>query len=272
MPVSLAISSYHLVVISSLFLWFLVFIPQAHKEERFMFPIFPLLCLTASLSLNLLHQFFSWLLPRSSSFVLNVIFALLLLSAAVSVSRGVALFKGYHAPLDVYSKLESVNDQLNKQNFSGNVHLCVGKEWHRFPSSFFLPDPKWKLQFLKSQFSGLLPKPYDETLQGVLNITRFIPTEMNDENHEEPGRYFETTACHFIIDSDYLEHAPLDYPYSKDTNTYEVVTSETFLDSSKTPFPWRSFYLPILSEKKWFTVNYNLLKNVNLTLNFDIKV
>ena len=30
------------------------------------------------------------------------------------------------------------------EQFSGvaEINLCVGKEWHRFPSSFFLPDKR----------------------------------------------------------------------------------------------------------------------------------
>ena len=37
--------------------------------------------------------------------------------------------------------------------------VCVGKEWYRFPSHFFLPH-NYHLQFVKSEFSGLLPKPF----------------------------------------------------------------------------------------------------------------
>lgn len=40
-------------------------------------------------------------------------------------------------------------------------HVCVGAEWHRFPSSFFLPGPSYRLQFVKSGFTGLLPRQYD---------------------------------------------------------------------------------------------------------------
>jgi alpha-1,2-mannosyltransferase len=44
----------------------------------------------------------------------------------------------------------------------GNVsHVCVGDEWHRFPSSFFLPSPSYRLAFVKSGFHGLLPRPFD---------------------------------------------------------------------------------------------------------------
>lgn len=36
--------------------------------------------------------------------------------------------------------------------------VCVGKEWHRFQSSFFFPSNNFKLAFLKSEFRGQLPK------------------------------------------------------------------------------------------------------------------
>ena len=39
-------------------------------------------------------------------------------------------------------------------------NVCVGDEWHRFPSSFHLPDPAYRLVFVKSGFHGLLPRPF----------------------------------------------------------------------------------------------------------------
>lgn len=41
------------------------------------------------------------------------------------------------------------------------VHVCVGGEWHRFPSSFFLPSPAYRLAFVQSNFGGLLPTDFD---------------------------------------------------------------------------------------------------------------
>ncbi|VDK31269.1 unnamed protein product [Anisakis simplex] len=82
------------------------------------------------------------------------------------------------------------------QNTS-SIHVCVGKEWYRFPSSFFLPNGvvdrrgrKWKteLNFVKSEFAGLLPKPFNEAFV-LPNVTRIVPTEMNDLNKEEPSRW-----------------------------------------------------------------------------------
>jgi len=35
-----------------MYLWILIFFTQAHKEERFLFPIYPLICLSAAISLD----------------------------------------------------------------------------------------------------------------------------------------------------------------------------------------------------------------------------
>ena len=43
----------------------------------------------------------------------------------------------------------------------------------------------WQLQFIPSEFRGQLPKPFAE---GPL-ATRSVPTDMNDQNLEEPSRY-----------------------------------------------------------------------------------
>ena len=65
------------------------------------------------------------------------------------------------------------------------MNICVGKEWYRFPSSFFLPSERHHIAFLRSHFKGLLPKPFERGANG----TWVIPTEMNDQNREEPSRY-----------------------------------------------------------------------------------
>lgn len=48
---------------------------------------------------------------------------------------------------------------LDKQT-EGYKHVCVAEEWHRFPSSFFLSSPHYRLAFVKSGFGGLLPRAY----------------------------------------------------------------------------------------------------------------
>ena len=44
---------------------------------------------------------------------------------------------------------------------------------------------RWHLKFIKSEFRGQLPKPYDSGE----NSTSIIPSHMNDMNREETSRY-----------------------------------------------------------------------------------
>ena len=40
------------------------------------------------------------------------------------------------------------------------VRLCVGGEWHRYPSSFYIPHKNIDVSFLRSDFHGQLPQPF----------------------------------------------------------------------------------------------------------------
>ena len=40
------------------------------------------------------------------------------------------------------------------------LRLCVGGEWHRYPSSFYIPHEKIEVGFLRSDFHGQLPQPF----------------------------------------------------------------------------------------------------------------
>lgn len=52
------------------------------------------------------------------------------------------MLAGYHAPLDLYASI-STQPILSRVRTLDEVNLCVGKEWYRVPSSFFLPDKRW---------------------------------------------------------------------------------------------------------------------------------
>ncbi len=67
---------------------------------------------------------------------------------------------------------------------SDAVNVCLGKEWHRFPASFFLPNDQWHLRFLRSEFQGQLPQPY---LPG-LDAAKTVRDSFNDANREENNR------------------------------------------------------------------------------------
>ncbi|XP_055675396.1 alpha-1,2-mannosyltransferase ALG9 isoform X4 [Falco peregrinus] len=184
--------------LAPMYIWIMIFFSQPHKEERFLFPIYPLICLCGAVALSALQKCYHFIFQRyrlehytvsSNWLALGTVFIFGLLS----LSRSVALFRGYHGPLDLYPEFHRIatDPSIHTVPEGRPVNVCVGKEWHRFPSSFLLPD-NWQLQFILSEFRGQLPKPF---AKGPM-ATRIIPTDMNDQNKEEPSRYvLKAAAC-----------------------------------------------------------------------------
>jgi len=75
------------------------------------------------------------------------------------------------------------------------VRVCVGKEWYRFPSSFFLPHRAAHIAFIESGFGGELPQPYL-----AVNGSRVVRRGVNDENRGERDRYVDISTCDLIVD------------------------------------------------------------------------
>ena len=136
------------------------------------------------------------------------------------MSRIVALWKYYHAPQTIYFQLEDSElprllqatglvpefppntpvEEIPRIDLSPvklfNLTLCVGKEWHRFPGHYLVPDGV-RVDFVKSDFDGLLPGHFGEgpsvaAEDGGLwwrEGTRSAPVGLNDLNREAPGFY-----------------------------------------------------------------------------------
>ena len=128
------------------------------------------------------------------------------------MSRVVSVVKNYSAPLVVYRHLSTELDRRTAAELSTSavlaagaqpesvqLNVCVGKEWYRFPGSYFLPHAGCKLQYVRSEFRALLPKLYDSWDR---NGTWGVPSEQNDRNADEPGRYIDVDQCDYIIDAD----------------------------------------------------------------------
>lgn len=64
-----------------------------------------------------------------------------------------------------------------------------------FLLSLICVSDSWQLQFIPSEFRGQLPKPFAE---GPL-ATRIVPTDMNDQNLEEPSRYVRMTVSFYLL-------------------------------------------------------------------------
>lgn len=152
---------------------------------------------------------------------------MLALTTILSFFRICALHTYYHAPLNVYHHLQvyelprlalltypalypdiPLDPTLPFANFSKalfeaeytvnveplkalELRLCLGKEWHRYPSSFLVPD-EVEVRFVRSEFHGILPKVWEEPGVGkglFGRATGVVPAGMNDQNLEEQDRF-----------------------------------------------------------------------------------
>lgn len=237
-----------------MYLWCGIFFTQSHKEERFLFPIYPLICLCAALCVDRVQMALQRIFQKDSKIVSSIWVHFLIFSAVLSVSRTVAVYRHFRAPMEIYMELGPLSNKDGGHTMKVPVTLCVGKEWYRFPSSFFLPDG-WRLGFLESEFRGQLPKPY----ANVKNATRIVPENMNDANLEERSRYFEVSQCDYLVDMDTPDATEREPNYSKHSN-WTLVSSVNFLDSKRSPLLGRAFYVPFLTERWCSYHSYNLLQ------------
>uniref|UniRef100_A0A667YKG3 Mannosyltransferase n=1 Tax=Myripristis murdjan TaxID=586833 RepID=A0A667YKG3_9TELE len=248
--------------LSPMYLWMLVFFTRPHKEERFLFPIYPLICLSGAVALSSLQKCYHFLFQRyrlehytvSSNWLA---LGSLLVFTLLSLSRSVALFRGYHAPLDLYPEFHRIakDPTLHSVPEGRTVSVCVGKEWYRFPSSFLLPN-NWHLQFIQSEFKGQLPQPYADSPFA----TQLIPDNMNDQNLEEPTRYVDLRQCHYLVDLDTENETPLEPRYSANKEDWNVIAYKPFLQASRSSPLFRAFFIPFLSDQHTSYSRYVILK------------
>lgn len=279
------------------YLWFIVFSLQAHKEERFMYVAYPLLALNASISIFLIRSWFSrfaGVLGANVHVRVAILqytsLAVLTLYALLSLSRLTAVLTRYRAPFDVYSAVwneqspdQLVNRNYIQENFPNDVDLplknvCVGKEWYRFPSQFFLPSDT-RLQFLKTSFEGQLPKEFEEDLDvGSYQVdgeekyyrrrvygwygARQAPEGFNDMNKEDPSVYVKEEECDYLVDVDFplRPSTPLEPRYIRDTKNWQVMECSPFLDAENSNRYLRAFWIPGSPGLEWG--DYCLLKRV----------
>eukprot|EP00256_Glycine_max_P065931 XP_025980526.1 dol-P-Man:Man(6)GlcNAc(2)-PP-Dol alpha-1,2-mannosyltransferase isoform X2 [Glycine max] len=241
-----------LIVISPIYIWLGFMSLQPHKEERFLYPIYPLICVAASAVIESFPDFFrSKYNPYDRSIIVTVAKVMrpvvLSLILYASHARTFSLINGYSAPLEVYKILEH-HDAEN------NSVLCIGSEWHRFPSSFFIPDYVGQVQWIDDGFRGLLPFPFNSTLGG----TAAAPPYFNDKNMASDKQYLhDVVACTFLVE------LQLKRPYltrGSDLSTWEPIAALPYLDRELSPALYRSFFIPYLWQEKNVFGMYKLLK------------
>ncbi|XP_047332562.1 dol-P-Man:Man(6)GlcNAc(2)-PP-Dol alpha-1,2-mannosyltransferase [Impatiens glandulifera] len=245
-----------LIVISPIYIWLAFMSLQPHKEERFLYPIYPLICIAASAVIESFPDLFRDKFNQNDASLLVTI-AKLVRPLALGIilwashSRTFSIIHGYSAPMEIYKHLD-YHDDVGP----GSV-LCVGSEWHRFPSSFFIPDHVYEVRWIDDGFGGLLPFPFNSTLGG----TTVAPTYFNNKNKASDEQYLQDLEkCDFLVE------LQLERPYltrGSDMSTWEVVAAIPYLDRELSPAIYRSFYIPHLWHHKNVFGLYKLLKRIH---------
>jgi alpha-1,2-mannosyltransferase len=253
------------------YMWLGVFTAQPHKEERFMYPAYPFLALNAAIAVHIVLQMLGHSDPKTlvgmiparlKLFAVGIIF---ILSLDVSIARLLGVYTAYSAPLSLYKPLGAGTTSEKGEVGGRGDNVCFGKDWYRFPSSYFLPRDM-HAKFVRSEFRGLLPGEFSEarTGFGFWSGTWLPPSGMNDRNEEDLGKYVELRMCSFLVDTQYPENTkrgllppPGEPDYVADGENWKVVKCIPFLDAANTHFLARILWVPdwaIVPEKyrrKW---------------------
>ncbi|KAI0049268.1 glycosyltransferase family 22 protein [Auriscalpium vulgare] len=296
------------------YIWLGILTVQPHKEERFMYPAYPLLCFNAAVTTYLIR---GWLeqvyikvtkspyrASKTSIFNRSTLF-IVLLSMLISLSRIFALWKYYHTPMTIVYvfekeevphllnatgllphtlpppelmseyKARKATDREDEDDFDlalieqFGLRICLGKEWHRFPGHYLVPTGV-RVDWIKSEFDGLLPAHFQETGRnssiGVRATgTSAVPVGLNDLNKEEPMHYVDVSSCDYLIDLDFPDDpivSPNEPRYILDQETWDPIICLPFLDARHSSLLTRTLWLP---GETWQSQNsfgdYCLLRN-----------
>jgi len=248
--------------------WTAVLSLLPHKEERFLYVAYPQFAFATALVLDRLSVLYpmkvdisplwksaAWTKTRKflgirggktakkGAHAYSVIGLTLTGMFFVSFCRLNAVMN-YTAPAKIWGALP----RLVKD---GEATVCVGAEWHEYPSSFFLPGPQYRLGFLKTDFKGLLPFPFN-------SLSSEAPVYFNDKNKANPNQWIEwPKQCDFLVGTQkYMkETEALDVFSTKENRglgvpfRWNILKQEPYLDREASPAWARAFHIPILGDE-----------------------
>lgn len=184
-----------LVYASPFYVWFAFWLRIPHKEERFMAPAYPFLILAAAMAVHTLQHATNSRTWTKRLFLLMRVIGLAVF-CVLSIARLDAMSANFggiqQATIEAREWLHLAVPSTMES--SRRPTLCLGVDWYRFPSSFFLPT-RWRYCFLKtSAFSGALPLDFG-------GDTRKPRHNMNDLNYEIPEQYCAVSECDAVLDT-----------------------------------------------------------------------
>lgn len=253
-----------LTVVAPVYVWTGALSLLPHKEERFLYVVYPLICLAGALTVQMGEVFLRSVLRVPTSAVNRLVTAGLTVTVLLSVSRTMGLLMHYSAPMQVWAALPSEPARVLAKPVRGfdaaTSVVCVGGEWYRYPSSFFLPSSKYRLGFLKSSFDGMLPTHFDEE-HWPFRGTRSAPAHLNDRNREHPLQYIEgLDHCSYLV-----QLAPAENYLTPETQgEWKMLGRARFLNATASPsLAGRVLWMPgPLGEKQNVYSTYQLFERV----------
>ena len=201
--------------LTPVYLWLAIFSAQPHKEERFLFVIYPLICFNAAVALSFIRGFMvkyfstptiSKIVSKKPVFITSIAMWTFI---ALSLSRLAVLNHGYKALVNIYHEgLYSMHNNLENGH---RKDLCLDNDWYRFPSHY-LVDPQQRVYWMDNGNSGggLLPKYFNETVDTSKNVPHPIANYLTNDISSawlaskllawldsRPGTYHLTTSADF---------------------------------------------------------------------------
>ncbi|KAJ2746803.1 hypothetical protein GGI20_001034 [Coemansia sp. BCRC 34301] len=252
-----------------------VFSLQPHKEERFLSIVYPHMCFSAAAALALLRPLYAR--ATSTRIGLRLGYVALCVAAGIGVLRMAALTRYYGAParaflqlpghhhsaagkpatilelgLSAKSWLSSASAQPRAWDRAAPERVvCMGRDWYRFPSSFWLP-PNHRLQFIASPaFDGHLPGDFVPAwVSGSTKMsTSMERSDFNSANVWEPTHAVQPNrtaeVCDYIVGVEYPGRGV--HVAEVDSRWQQVAACEPILDSEHTSLLARVLYIPPLA-------------------------
>jgi len=261
------------ILMAPLYLWLALVIPRPHKEERFLFPIYPCLCLGAAIvsvsfvQVLLGHPWRTKLQQerrkeKITSIRVHIIFLMIIWipAAIISWSRIIALSKYYSAPLLLYAQISDaifeedmppkVETNSNSKADITKTVVCTCGEWYRFPSSFFIESESSEVifGFAPSTFNGQLPHHFSKEGSGPTSSSSTI-IQFNDKNQPESGSYTSLEECDFLVELSTSLHSCTENQRTNVGIKWQPIIQVPFFDAETTTSTLhRTLYIPYLHE------------------------
>lgn len=248
----------HYVSLAPFYLWLVVFAVQPHKEERFLYPVYFMVGLCAAISVDTLQRLWFRVrcavggsVPPGTHYLDRTVWmaaAVMVVTTVLGVARIAALYQYYHAPLDVWTELHGLAAERTPTTTTVNDTIirtvCAGKDWHRLPGSFLLPDASYQVRFVRSEFRGHLPAHFAAGADATSTVSGYF----NDANAENETVYAAQADCDFLFDLDVGRYTELEPNYAARTDEWRVLQSVPFLDAERSHRLFRAFYVPLLGD------------------------